>query len=91
MRVLVMRREGKPELDEVIEAPFFDWVSEDGRPLTEPCFGYALGDVDESLRGQTVASDYEIIEREVTVPGPTPDDAPEVKVYRTAVYRASLP
>lgn len=84
MRVLVMHREGKPELDEIIEAPFPEWVQEDGRPLVEPCFGYALGEVDDSLRGRTKASDYEIIEREVSVPGMTPDDEPEVKVYRFA-------
>lgn len=89
MRVLVMRRDRKPELDEVIESPFFDWISEDGRPLTEPCFGYAIGEVDDSLRGQTVASDYDIVEREVSVPGLTPEDEPEIRVYRFAVYRGT--
>ena len=82
----------KESQDEVYLQPWLDWISEDGRELTDECYCYALceevPDDPVYVDGQDARlnlDNYEVTEHEKEVPGDEPETTRTVK-YWSAIY-----
>ena len=62
----------KPSEDEVfIQSAWMDWMGEDGSPLTDENYGYALcEDLPDECADTALPSDFVITEQTVTEPDP---------------------
>ena len=77
----------KESQDEVlIQSAWLDWMGEDGSPLTDENYGYALcDDLPEECASTAIPSDFDITEQTKTVPDEMGEGTVTVKSW-TAVF-----